>query len=283
MLKELNLIGNATARFFLHTRQIKSIIGVQWRQENPNPRVHRSRLPCYPFPLERWTLEFGFSCRHWTSMVDSFSHTTSPNVFSLSVWTWKCQEVNERIKSAKSNNFGTKMFLLFQLRKRIPTLAILFTNKGAIDVRNFGSLLHKPTCLDVAACLGSFRHNFAKRRECVWYKDGVLYRYGQNITLRTQAGRVVSGRIGNLGRYQPYPTIPYPYLPYLGTYPPPNMYLWGTYTANLTYLPDLTLKSLYYTTKLHFIYLPYYPFYPQNPYPYLCTTLLTVLHGSMEA
>ena len=145
MVKNVNLTGTSTASFFLHTRQIESIIGVQWSKENPNPGVHRSSLPC--FLLERWTRELGFSC-HRASMVNSFSHTTSPNSFTnvsslfehgsvRGIWANK--------KSAKSNTFGTKMFLLFQLRKRIPTLAILFPNKGARDVWNFETLLHKPT------------------------------------------------------------------------------------------------------------------------------------------
>ena len=58
------------------SRQKESIIGVQWRQENPNPRVHRSsrKRGLASFPLERWTRGLGFSCRHWTSMIDSFSH-----------------------------------------------------------------------------------------------------------------------------------------------------------------------------------------------------------------
>ena len=140
MVKKSNLIGNATARFFLHTRQIESIIGVQRRQRNPNPRVHRSGLPCFPFPLERWNREFGFSCRHWTSVVDSFSH----HLIVLRISLFEQGRVRGKWAnkiSAKSNNFGTKMFLLFQLRKRIPTLAILFTNKEAINVWNFGSLL----------------------------------------------------------------------------------------------------------------------------------------------
>ena len=145
MVKNLN-IGNSTASFFLHTRQIESIIGVQWRQENPNLRVQRSSLPC--FPLERWTRELGFSCRHWTSMVDFFSHTSSPNSYTNVSSLFEHVSVRGKWankKSAKSNKFGTKMFPLFQLKKRIPTLAILFTNKGAIHVRNFESLLHKPT------------------------------------------------------------------------------------------------------------------------------------------
>ena len=66
--------------FFLHTRQIESNICVQWKQENPNPMIHRSSLHC--FPLERWTGELGFSCGRWTSIVDSLSHSTPPNSFT---------------------------------------------------------------------------------------------------------------------------------------------------------------------------------------------------------
>ena len=50
----------------------ESIIDFQCRQENPNPRGHRSSgkrgLPS--FPLERWTIGLGFSCPHWISMID---------------------------------------------------------------------------------------------------------------------------------------------------------------------------------------------------------------------
>ena len=51
----------------------ESIIDVQCRQENPNPRVHHSsgKLSKPRFPLERWTLGLGFSWPHWTPMVDS--------------------------------------------------------------------------------------------------------------------------------------------------------------------------------------------------------------------
>ena len=75
-------------------------------------------------------------------MIDS--HIQSSNSFtndSFSLFehgSVGCKWVKDRI-SAKSNTFGTKMFL-FLLRKCIPTL-----DKGVIDVWNFESRLHKPT------------------------------------------------------------------------------------------------------------------------------------------
>ena len=49
------------------------ISDVQCRQENPNSRVHRSsgKRGLSSFPLERWTLGFGFYCPHWTPLMDS--------------------------------------------------------------------------------------------------------------------------------------------------------------------------------------------------------------------
>ena len=54
-----------------HVRK-ESIIDVQCRQENPNPRVRRSsgKLRKPRFQLERWTLGLVFSCLHWTPMMD---------------------------------------------------------------------------------------------------------------------------------------------------------------------------------------------------------------------
>ena len=57
-------------------------------------------------------------------MIDSFSHIPSPNSFKNdSSLNLKVSKVNDRNKT-KSNNFGTEMFILFLLRKRIPTLDI---------------------------------------------------------------------------------------------------------------------------------------------------------------
>ena len=70
-------------------------------------------------------------------MVDSFSHTTSPNSFTNIAFLFEYGSVRRKRankNSAMSTNFGTNMFLLFQLRKLTPTLAILFTNKEAIEV-----------------------------------------------------------------------------------------------------------------------------------------------------
>ena len=94
MVKDLNLIDNSSASFFLHTRQIEFIIGVQWRQENPNPSVHRFRLSC--FPLERWTRELGLSCRHCISMVDYvFSHNITELFYECFLsWNMEVSEVN---------------------------------------------------------------------------------------------------------------------------------------------------------------------------------------------
>ena len=110
--------------------RIQSIIGVQWRQGNPSPRVHRSsRKRGLPnFSMERWIRGLEFFCRHWTSMIDSFSQMPLPNIFKIGfyfIWTWSIRSkwVKQKI-SSKSNNFGRKLFLLFKLRKRIPTLDI---------------------------------------------------------------------------------------------------------------------------------------------------------------
>ena len=36
-------------------------------------------------PPFQWTRGLGFFCRHWTSMIDSFSHMLSPNTFKICV------------------------------------------------------------------------------------------------------------------------------------------------------------------------------------------------------
>ena len=56
-----------------------------WGLEIPNPRVQRScwkrGLPSFPleprFPLERWIRGSAFSCRHWKTVFNSFSHMPS--------------------------------------------------------------------------------------------------------------------------------------------------------------------------------------------------------------
>ena len=62
------IIGCRRVSTFL---QIESITDFQWRQENANPRVHRSsgKLGKPHIPLECWTLGLGFSCSHWTSQI----------------------------------------------------------------------------------------------------------------------------------------------------------------------------------------------------------------------
>ena len=75
-LRQQAYIGITRSRMRWYVRKIESIIGVEWRQENPNPRAQRSSgkrgLPS--FPLERWARGLGFSCQHSTPMMDSISH-----------------------------------------------------------------------------------------------------------------------------------------------------------------------------------------------------------------
>ena len=83
--------------------QIESIIGIQWGQENLNPRVHRStKNEATHFSLERWTRGIGIFLRpHWTSLIDSFSHIPSPNSFkndSFSLFEHGRVEIKERNK-----------------------------------------------------------------------------------------------------------------------------------------------------------------------------------------
>ena len=67
----------------------ESTTDVQCRQENPNPRVHRSsgKLGKPRFPLEWWTLGLGFSCPHWTPMMDSISTVCKKNWSSLVMYS----------------------------------------------------------------------------------------------------------------------------------------------------------------------------------------------------
>ena len=74
----------------------------------------------------------GISCRHWKSMIDSFSHMPSRKQCPLlSFLTRKCRNKMAKIKkkSTKPTYFVTKRFPLFQLRQCILTLDV-FVNKS---------------------------------------------------------------------------------------------------------------------------------------------------------
>ena len=66
----------------------ESITDVQWQQENPNPRVNRSsgKLGKPRFLLEQWTLRLGFSCLHWTPMMDSIYLYIEPRFEKTCLW-----------------------------------------------------------------------------------------------------------------------------------------------------------------------------------------------------
>ena len=57
----------------------ESIIGVQWGQENPNPRVHCSsgKRGFAEFPTGTVDPRVGISRFHCTSMIDSISHISN--------------------------------------------------------------------------------------------------------------------------------------------------------------------------------------------------------------
>ena len=61
------------------SRQRESIIGVQWGQGNPNPRVHRSSgKPGFAeFPTGAVDPWVGISRFHCTPMIDSISHISN--------------------------------------------------------------------------------------------------------------------------------------------------------------------------------------------------------------
>ena len=60
-------------------RQRESIIGVQWGQGNPNPRVHRSsgKQGLAEFPTGTVDPRVGISRFHCTPMIDSISHISN--------------------------------------------------------------------------------------------------------------------------------------------------------------------------------------------------------------
>ena len=96
------------------SRQKESIIGVQWGQENPNSKVHRSsgKRGFPSSPQERWTGGLGFSGRHWTPMIDSFPHIPLPKSFTNDSSLFEHGSVRvkwakQNKNSAQSNNFGT--------------------------------------------------------------------------------------------------------------------------------------------------------------------------------
>ena len=102
---------------------------VQWGEENPNPRVRRSSGKKRACRVSHWS--GGLEGWDRTSMVDSFSHIPSPNSFTnASVSLFEHGSVRgkwakkKKKTSTKLNNFGIKMLILFQLRKRIAKLDI---------------------------------------------------------------------------------------------------------------------------------------------------------------
>ena len=64
---------------FVRVRKRESIIGVQWGQGNPNPRVHRSRgkRGFAEFPTGTVDPRVGISRFHGTPMMDSISHISN--------------------------------------------------------------------------------------------------------------------------------------------------------------------------------------------------------------
>ena len=66
----------------------------------------------------------------WNFPVDTEHQWLMPsqNIFEIGfslIWTWSIRGKEAKWKIlVKSNNFGSKLFLLFKLRKRIPTLDI---------------------------------------------------------------------------------------------------------------------------------------------------------------
>ena len=68
--------------------QRESIIGVQWGQGNPNPRVHRSsgKRGFADFPTGTVDPRVGISRFHCTPIIDSISHISNKNIFILYIW-----------------------------------------------------------------------------------------------------------------------------------------------------------------------------------------------------
>ena len=66
-----------------HVRQRESIIGVQWGQGNPNPRVNRSsgKRGVAEFPTGTVDPRVGIYRFHCTPMIDSISHISNTNIF----------------------------------------------------------------------------------------------------------------------------------------------------------------------------------------------------------
>ena len=94
-----------------YTRKIESNIGVQWGQENPNPRVHRfsgkrglprqtrlaeCRVSHYNGGPEGW--DFLVDIEHY-NQIDYFSHISSRNSFTNDPSLFmEVSNVNERNK-----------------------------------------------------------------------------------------------------------------------------------------------------------------------------------------
>ena len=115
---------------WIGVRQIESIIGVRWRQENPHPRFHRSsgKRGLLSFPLEQWTQWLGFSCQHWTSIIGSFSHIPSLNSFENdSFYLFEHGSIRGTCRQAKQKNKISKVKQLwyqnvhFVLTKKMHT------------------------------------------------------------------------------------------------------------------------------------------------------------------
>ena len=69
-------------------RKRESIIGVQWGQGNPNPRVHRSsgKRGFAEFPTGTVDPRVGISRFHSTPMIDSISHISNKNLNLRYIW-----------------------------------------------------------------------------------------------------------------------------------------------------------------------------------------------------
>ena len=142
--------------FSVCPRLLFDLFRITWRPSARKNRIHhwcsvgtgKSQPEGPPF---QWTRGLGFSCRHWTSMIDSFSHIPLPNSFTSDSSLFEHESVRSTEWAKKTKFRKVKQFwyrnVAFVLRKRIPIqyLIFLFTNKGAIDLWNVESLLHKLT------------------------------------------------------------------------------------------------------------------------------------------
>ena len=83
--------------FFIRPMVIDKICQHWWKsRKTMTGIIHHCRKIPTRTSTERWTRGLGFSCRHWTSVIDFFSDIPTPNnftndSFSLFVHVWNCQ------------------------------------------------------------------------------------------------------------------------------------------------------------------------------------------------